>query len=61
MSSDLLTTINVKSILNFHRKNESSLTAVYLQPNTDVELNFVTPGTKSKTKIGENIFNRFYS
>ncbi|XKL67980.1 hypothetical protein PGB90_003471 [Kerria lacca] len=55
VSSDLLTTINVKSILNFHRKNESSLTAVYLQPNTDVELNFVTPGTKSKTKIEKDL------
>lgn len=54
VSCDLLTTVDIKYILNFHRKNDASLTALYFEPNADLDLPFTTPGPKSKNKPGKS-------
>lgn len=39
-------------MLNFHRKNDASLTALYFEPYSDEDSTFTTPGPKSKNKPG---------
>lgn len=49
VSCDLLSTVNIKSVLNFHRKNDASFTALYFQSLKDCAT-FTVPGTKMKSK-----------
>ncbi|XP_065204204.1 translation initiation factor eIF2B subunit gamma [Planococcus citri] len=53
VSCDLLTTFDVKKVLDFHRKNDAALTALYFHPSNDVQ--FTTPGPKSKNKTEKDL------